>query len=161
MAVVPTFRVSKTLTEPIRLLSTLSSTKYGADRWVEDGWVTALRAGNLILSGWWSRSEDDWVFHPTAEDAARLLGDHRDFQVFDGYWGERISIVLDESLSWHQAEAGDVLDHDHCRICWAAISSGENRIHYAAESNVICVPCHDAHIRGRSLDFTRLGGPAA
>jgi hypothetical protein len=160
MAAVPIFRVSETLREPFRLLGTLSTTKFRADTWVKDDWVTDLRVGNIVLSGFWRRSTSDWIFTPTAEDAARRLGDHRDFQVFDGYWGERVSIVLDESLSWQRAEIADVSDHSHCGICWATISSDENSSHYAAEGRVLCESCHDAHIRRRSLDFTSLGGPA-
>lgn len=160
MAVVPEFSVSEILSDPFRLLGTLSSTQYGADTWVKAGWLGDLRSETLVLSGRWSHHGDEWVFTPTAEDAEQLVAETRKFQVFDGYWGERVWLTLDPTLSWHHSEAGATPDHDHCRICWATISPSQNQSHYAADSLVICLSCYESYVRHRSLDFTSLGGPA-
>ncbi len=160
VAVVPKFGVSEVVLDPFRLLGTLSSTEYGPDTWVKPGWLGDLRHEALVLSGRWSRTGDAWVFTPTAEDAEHLVGETREFQVLDGYWGERVWLTLDPSLSWRESIASDIPDHEHCRICWATISASENTHHYAADGLVICPKCYAAHIRNRSLDFTSLGGPA-
>ncbi len=160
MAVVPKFKVSEVLSDPFRLLGTLTSTEHGSETWVKAGWLGDLRHEALVLSGRWSQHGNEWAFMPTAEDAEQLVAEKREFQAFDGYWGERVWLTLDPTLTWQKAEASEIPDHDHCRICWATISASENVSHYAAESLVVCCSCYDAHVRSRSLDFTALGGPA-
>ena len=162
MPELPRFRVRKIERDPVRLIGELSSTRYGSESWVEAGWLGDLRVGNRFVTGRWSQTEAEWVFSPERASALDTIGAAREFPVFEGYWGERAELVLDESLAWSSAKWGETADHDHCRICWASINSEENTVHYAASPNLrVCAACYSSYVQPRSVDFRELGGPAA
>jgi len=76
-----------------------------------------------------------------------------EFDVLDGYWGDRAALVLDSCLAWVPDEWTQADDHDHCAICWAHIYVTENRDHFASSTGKrVCAACYD-YVRSRSLDF--------
>ena len=162
MPTLPRFRVHRVEEDPLRLVGDLSTTEYGPRTWVQSDSLGNLRVGSCFVTGRWSEAGTSWAFAPEDPNALETIGDARDFEVFDGYWGERVALVLDESLGWNASSWTDDEAHDHCRICWSTINSEENADHLAAsESLCICSGCHSSYVRPRSIDFTELGGPAA
>ncbi|TMA33075.1 MAG: hypothetical protein E6J87_11175 [Deltaproteobacteria bacterium] len=162
MATLPRFRVHRIEEDPLRLVGEVSATEYQSETWIHAGWLGDLRVGNHFIAGRWSEAGTSWAFAPEDPHARDKIGEARDFEVFEGYWGERASLVLDESLDWHGSSWSDPIDHDHCRICWATINSQENAQHFAASENLrVCPRCHSSYVQRRSIDFTALGGPAA
>lgn len=162
MPELPRFRVRKIEQQPVRLIGELSSTHYGSETWVQAGWIGDLRVGNRFVTGRWSEAESEWAFSPENASALETIGAAREFPVFEGYWGERAEVVLDESLNWSESTWSDPTDHDHCRVCWATISSEGNTLHFAASPTLrVCPACYSSFVRPRSIDFSALGGPAA
>ena len=162
MSELPHFRVLKVEQGPLRLIGDLSSTRYGSETWVQSGWLGDLRIGSRFLRGRWSEAGACWAFSPEDQNALETVAEVRDFHVFDGYWGERAELVLDESLNWRDAIWSNPDDHDHCRICWGTISSEENTSHFAASAQVrVCPTCHSSYVQPRNIDFSPLGGPVA
>jgi len=162
MAELPRFHVHKVESEPLRLVGRLSSTEYGSEKWVRPGWLGDLRVGNRFVTGRWAEANPLWTFSPKDANALQTIGELREFEVFEGYWAERAELVLDESLNWADTAWTDSSDHDHCRICWATISSKENTRHFAASpSSRVCLSCYSLYVKPRSIDFSQLHGPAA
>lgn len=162
MSELPHFRVRRIEQDPLRLIGDLSSTRYGSQTWIQSGWLGDLRIGSRFLTGRWSEAGASWAFSPNDQTALESIAEVRDFEVFDGYWGERAELVLDESLDWREAIWSAPDDHDHCRICWSTINASENASHFAASAQLrICAACHSSHVQPRNIDFSQLGGPAA
>ena len=158
----PRFRVRRIEHDPLRLVGELSSTVYESQTWIQAGWLGDLRVGSRFVTGRWSEAGPSWVFSPADPNALEIIAAVREFEVFEGYWGERAELVLDASLDWRESTWSDPNDHDHCRICWAAINSGENTRHFAASAHLrVCLTCHSSYVQPRSIDFSELGGPAA
>jgi hypothetical protein len=158
----PRFRVREIDHDPFRLIGDLTSTHYEARAWVQAGWLGDLRVGSRFVTGRWSEVGSSWAFTPDDPSAPETIADEREFDVFDGYWGERAALVLDEALIWRESAWADLDDHDHCQICSSTIDSRENARHFAASSTLrVCSGCHSAYVEPRSIDFSREGGPAA
>jgi len=162
MPELPRFRVRKIEHNPLRLIGELSSTQYESQTWVQARWIGDLRVGNRFVTGRWSEAGSSWAFAPEDPSALDTIGNVRDFEVFEGYWGERAELVLNETLSWRESTWTDPNDHDHCRICWATINSEENACHFAASPALrVCSACHSSYVQPCNIDFSELGGPAA
>jgi hypothetical protein len=162
MSELPHFRVLKVEQDPLRLIGDLSSTRYGSQIWIQSGWLGDLRIGSRFLTGRWSEAGACWAFSPDDQNALESIAEVRDFEVFDGYWGERAELVLDESLNWREAIWSVPDEHDHCRICWGTIDSAENTSHFAASAQLrVCPACHSSYVQPRNIDFSQLGGPVA
>jgi hypothetical protein len=163
----PRFRVHKIERAPLRLIGELSSTQYESETWVQAGWLGDLRVGNRFVRGRWAEAGSSWAFSPENTSALQTIGSVRDFEVFSGYWGERAGLVLDQTLGWREPVWTDPNDHDHCRICWATISSNENTRHFAASPALrACSACYSSYVQPRKIEFSGMGfsgmgGPAA
>lgn len=167
MSGLPRFHVREIEHVPLRLVGDLSSTRYESETWVQAGWLGYLRVGNQLIRGRWAEAGSRWAFSPENASALTSVGSLREFDVFDGYWGERASLVLDQTLSWREAVWTDPNDHDHCRICWATIAAHENARHFAASPALrVCAACHVSHVQPHEIGFSGMGlsaqrGPAA
>lgn len=143
------------------LLGVVSSTQLGGETWVGDGCLGYLKCGNSLVLGRWHRRGERWEFVPGRLEHLAPLRGVTEFEVLDGYWGERAELVLDRALAWTHDEWSTEGDHDHCAVCWAAISRTENRGHFVSSSRQrICEPCHRDYVSTRSLGFvTPAPGP--
>ena len=97
MPELPRFQVRRIEDDPVRLIGTLSATRYGSQTWVQSGWHGDLRVGNRLVTGRWSQADSEWAFTPESPSALETIGAAREFPVFEGYWGERAELVLDQS----------------------------------------------------------------
>jgi hypothetical protein len=150
----PKFSVQRVEHSPPALVGQLSSTAFESETWVRDGAIGVLRSGATFISGRWQSTEAAWLFAPDNATALHGLRPPCEFDVFDGYWGERAELVLDQTLIWQAAIWLDAADHDHCRVCWNSISATENSAHFVAAAHLrVCAECHAAYVRGRSLSF--------
>jgi hypothetical protein len=147
--------------DPLRLIGDVSNTRYGSQTWIQSGWLGDLRVGSRFVAGRWSEADGRWIFAPNDQNALQIIAQAREFDVFDGYWGERAELVLDESLDWREASWSDPDDHDHCQICWGTIDSEDAR-HFKVFAAVrVCPVCYSTYVKPRNIDFSKIGGPAA
>jgi hypothetical protein len=162
MSALPHFQVREIENHPLRLIGELSNTRYGSQTWIRSGWLGDLRVGSRFVRGRWSEADGRWVFAPNDQNALETIAELREFDVFDGYWGERAELVLDESLTWRETDWSDPEDHDHCQICWDTINLNENARHFKVFAAVrICPACYSNYVEPRNVDFSKIGGPAA
>jgi len=134
------------------VLGTVSATTFGKETWVADQCLGYLMRGtNLIYGRWHSRGEH-WGFRP--EEPAALAHLHPvEWQVMDGYWGERAELVFDSNREWKRQQY-DGPDHDHCAICWQKLGTeGSPEGYVDQDSTWICITCYDKFVVPRSLDF--------
>ena len=133
-----------------------------SETWIQSGWLGYLRVGSRFVIGRWGEADGSWVFAPKDQNALEVIAEVREFEVFDGYWGDRAELVLDESLNWRKATWSDPDDHDHCQICWGTINLKENACHFAVFTAVrVCPDCYSTYVTPRNIDFWKLGGHAA
>lgn len=137
------------------LIGGISSDFFEGEKWVDDKWLGFLRLNNSLVYGRWHKQNDDWKFVAESKDNPKLdffIG--QELSLFDGYWGERIELVIDKSLNWKEATYSISNDHDHCFICWATISEFENREYMLGNDRVgVCLNCFKNYIEQDSFDF--------
>lgn len=180
---VPVFRVSDVDPgETSRVLGAVTRTTYGRETWVGDGWIGFLRGGATVIAGCWLQRIDLWVFVPDNPDDVEPIRARIEWEVFDGYWGERVEIVLDSTRQWHKARfqptgavrfrgpdgvwLGEVADsdneglvkdgwdHEHCAICWKTIALTSQPEGYVSEQgNWVCESCYTSFVEPGSLAF--------
>jgi len=93
------------------------------------------------------------------------------YPYLDGYWGERVQLVFDNSLRWarvdfkprdaiaHRRDGSKELvkegwDHEHCDICWATISLHENTSYMKSSDNdKVCLECFEKYVEKQCIDF--------
>ena len=85
------------------VIGAVTRTTHGQENWVGDGWVGFLRAGAKVIAGRWHQRADLWAFVPENSDDVAAIRARTEWEVFDGYWGERAEIVLDHTRQWHKA----------------------------------------------------------
>src|SRR5882724_3140543 len=101
MTMFPVFHVDESgVAEVPRILGRITRTTHGQQPWVGDGWLGFLRADAEFISGRWHQRGDLWEFAPDDPDAHGTIRARSDWDVFDGYWGERAEFVLDRTLRW-------------------------------------------------------------
>ena len=152
----PTFRIitSAAPASAPRLVGAVSSTRCGRETWIGDGYLGYLKYESLLVPGRWHLRGEHWEFVPGRPEHLTPLRQVAEFEVLDGYWGERAELVLDHALAWAHDEWSIEEDHDHCSICWAAISMATNRDHFVSGSRKrVCKPCHREYVITRSLGF--------
>ena len=106
MSNMPTFSASRIDFDGLRLYGQLDSTSHGDGTELKSGHVCYLRFGTRVIFGALETEGDGWAFtlkpdpaieNPAFPDGVEL---HREFEVWDGYYGQRAAIVLDGSLKW-------------------------------------------------------------
>lgn len=115
------------------------------------------------------------VFIPLNSEDIDLFQIGRQYTYFDGYWGERVEIVLNEARHWerilfqpsdaeriHYDEnhneiieiVKDGWDHEHCAIDSQNISLEVNSYSYQDQFGIwVCNDCYEKYILQKSLDF--------
>jgi hypothetical protein len=152
----PTFRITSSAgpASGPRLLGVVSSTQWGGGTWIADGYLGYLKHGSTLVLGRWHRRDEHWEFVPERPEHLTPVSRVAEFEVLDGYWGERAELVLDRALAWTHDEWSIEGDHDHCAICWAAISTTANRGHFVSSGRKrVCEPCYREYVSARALGF--------
>jgi hypothetical protein len=155
----PTFKINEvTNTEnSLELTGRISSDSFNGHKWVDDKWVGSLKVNDSIVFGRWHKQNNDWKFAVDQEDSSKAdfyVG--QEVALIDGYWGERVELVVDKSINWKEAtfSATERNNHDHCLICWATISEFENKRYMLANERVaVCLNCFENYIKQNSFDF--------
>jgi hypothetical protein len=133
------------------LFGSVSSTEFGNETWIGDRWLGYLKYGDALLYGRWYSYGQNWEF---ALHKPNTLLATNEYQILDGYWGERAELVLNKDIVWQPQQWTVPDDHDHCAICWSTISTFENQAHFIASTGErVCAPCYDAYVRTRALTF--------
>lgn len=134
------------------LVGELSSTTVGQSTWVDEGWVGHLKLGDRLFYGRWHADGDRWRFNPDSPLPEVSVGSA--LSAIDSYWGERMAIVLNATLTWSQRQWTDSPDHNHCDICWATISTFESVVCYvSSQDDIVCDNCYRKHIMQRDCSF--------
>jgi hypothetical protein len=118
-------------------------------------------SGAIITSNYFSRS---------------LFNFGSTYPLLDGYWGERVKIVLDASRKWKRVkfkprdgimhyndgrveEIKGGWDHEHCKICWQTISAfeDEENFGYVDQADIwLCQSCYKKYKIPKSITFVNL-----
>ena len=148
----PTFNVIEHRTD--ELVGSVSSTKLGSETWVADQYLGFLKHGDSLFPGRWHYAGENWKFALDKSQANEALPASDEFQILDGYWGERVELVLNRRIIWRADYWTVQDDHDHCVICWATIAVAENQNHFVATTGErVCRSCYEAYVSARALNF--------
>jgi hypothetical protein len=152
----PVFHVRQgAMEQSAGVVGAVTRTTHGRETWVGDGWIGFLKGGGAtLIAGRWRQEADFWVFTPEDPDNVAAIRARPEWDVLDGYWGERAEIVLDQTHQWHRTRfqpadavrvqgpagvwfrrkidgdtgAGEVIkdgwDHEHCAICGETLGLG-------------------------------------
>jgi hypothetical protein len=85
------------------VVGTVTRTTHGRESWIGDGAVGYLKIGSRMVEGRWHARGASWEFVPDAPDLMEVVLAHPESEAFDGYWGERAELVLDETRRWSKA----------------------------------------------------------
>ncbi len=118
----PTFRIKRS--DASEVLGTVSATAFGKEAWVADKYLGYLMRWTSLIHGRWHSRGEHWGFVPD-EPAALARLHSGEWQIMDGYWGERAELVFDVSRKWKRLQY-DGSNHDHCAICWQKLGAGGN-----------------------------------
>jgi hypothetical protein len=176
----PVFQVKKRGTSGTDVLGSVTRTTQGRENWVSDGCVGFLKAGAHLIYGRWHRRVGFWLFAPVSPHQVDDILARSEWEILDGYWGERAQIVLDEASRWHKThfQASDAIgaagvmrreatdddwdsemikhgwDHEHCAICWEKLGrSGQLEGYLSTQSVWVCEQCYVNFVEPRSLEF--------
>lgn len=136
------------------LTGSVSSEEYLSQKWIGERWIGYIgREGEAPMQGRWFPEEGHWRF--LGENPKLLefpIG--QPLQLYDGYWGERVCVVL-AGFSWNEEQfaAKKNWDHDHCGICWAKISPDAPQYFSSSERAIACPDCYHRYVLPRSLSF--------
>jgi len=162
----PRFRVVETQEEDeVTLLGSVTTTEYGRQTWIGDGWLGFLLRDGKVIPGRWRAHGQQWAFVLERRQDIDSFRCEAQWDVLDGYWGERAEIVLDTSRQWRKRrfELSDAVefrsekgrwrvrwdgtepgegklikggwDHEHCAIRWETIDVGGQPEAYFSEPN--------------------------
>lgn len=155
----PTFKINQIVKteKSLELTGSISSDSFNGHKWVDDKWTGSLKVNESIVFGRWHKQNSVWKFAVDSEDTSKVdFSIGQEVELIDGYWGERVELVIDKSINWKEAafSATDRIDHDHCLICWATISEIENRQYTLAnERTAVCLNCFETYVTKGSFDF--------
>jgi hypothetical protein len=141
----------------LELTGIISSDSFNGQKWVDDNWVGYLKVNDLMVFGRWNRQNSFWKFAVDSEDVSKadfFVG--QEVEIIDGYWSERVELVIDKSIKWRELaySPADKNDHEHCLICWATISKNENsRYALANERTAVCLNCFETYVKKGNFDF--------
>lgn len=107
--VLPTFTLIAAQDNDSEVAGTISSTTYGNEDWVGDGWIGFLMALGKLIPGRWRHMDEAWNFVPEDPALCRTIRGRNDWEILDGYWGQRAEIVLGLHRKWRRTrfEASD------------------------------------------------------
>jgi hypothetical protein len=155
----PTFKINKVIKaeKGIELTGSISSDSFNGHKWVDDKWVGSLRINDSMVFGRWHKQNSDWKFVVDSEDNSKSdFSVGQEVELIDGYWGERVELVIDKSIKWKEtafSEKGSNT-HDHCFFCWATIAEIENRQYLLANERLaVCLNCFENYVRKGNFDF--------
>jgi hypothetical protein len=140
----------------IELLGQLSSRQCREQQWIEDRWLGYLQHQERIFYGRRHKAGDLWRFTFEQGYEEVKLQPGRELIAYDGYWGERVELVLNKEIEWQEAQfkVRGEWDHDHCAICWATISEEVNREHrLGGGKDAVCLSCFENYIRRKDIGF--------
>lgn len=108
---------------------TLTSSIYGRENWVGDGWVGYLMADGKLFRGRWRLRGSLWAFTPESSIHCREICNRREWDVLDGYWGGRAQIVLDMSRQWRRTrfEPSDAISFEGAECTWMGKATEASR----------------------------------
>jgi hypothetical protein len=155
----PSFKINQVIKaeKGLELTGIISSDSFRGHKWVNDKWVGSLRINDSMVFGRWYKQNSDWKFVVDFEDIPKAdFSVGQKVELIDGYWGERVELVIDKSIRWKEAiySATDRNNHDHCFICWATVSEIENKQYMLANERVaVCLNCFKVYIKQGSFDF--------
>jgi hypothetical protein len=134
----------------------VTSTSFGNERWVADGWIGYLLAGMKPIPGRWHARGEFWNFAPDEYKAVSRLKPKTEWIIRDGYCGARADLVLDTDINW-QKQRYNESDHDHCAICSQTLGLGGQPDGYMSKNDIwVCCRCYEEFICKRSLEFIPL-----
>jgi len=147
----PVFTVTSAAPDNQTLIGGLDSTTYIGQRRVGDGHLGYLMHATSLIYGRWHKGKE-WAFEikESCHEPLSLSGGQQ-FQVLDGYWGERVALVMDKHIEWHSAKYDPKDDHAHCAICWADIL--KHMDYMRGSKNAVCLECYQNHIALGNYDF--------
>lgn len=136
------------------LIGSVSSEDYLGQNWIGDRWIGYIGLeGEPPIEGRWFPENGIWRF--VSENPKSLdfqMG--KPLQLYDGYWGERVYIVL-AKLTWAEEQfvVKKEWDHDHCGICWATIAPAAPKYFRSSEQDIVCPNCYKNYVLLCSLSF--------
>ena len=154
---IPIFKINDVTAESA--FGTLTSTRMGKELWIADNRVGDLFNGSVTIYGRWSESEQGWRFTPEMGDTTQQLEAGTSWFAYDGYWGERVALLIASRGRWVPLTWDAPGEHDHCNICWRKLSMDEEIHYWRCEIWVLCASCHQIHEENFSLDFSSHNGP--
>jgi hypothetical protein len=167
----------------VGVLGSVTQTTQGRENWVGEGWIGYLRSDSKLICGRWHHRGHLWEFTPDDSKEIEAIWARAEWEVLDGYWGERAKLVLDESRLWLKtslefsaavrlSQPADVWhtkatetdmdenrveghwDHEHCAICCQKLGHGGEHVGYICTQGVwICEHCYLEFVQQRSLTF--------
>ena len=152
----PTFHVQDIARRgsSVTLRGTVSSTGVGLETWIGDRYLGYLKRGDFLAPGRWHAAQGCWDFALERHEHLGEINGAQNMEVLDGYWGERVELVLNTGITWTAERWTKAADHDHCAICWATIAAVENADHFVATTGErVCAECHHNHVGRRELGF--------
>ncbi len=152
----PKYTINK-VNPSISVVGSIDRLKQGRENWIGDNYLGFLYKNNTLFYGRWLKEGEKWRFsfkESKLSTASFVAGEV--VNVLDGYWGERVDLVISADFNWalQTFKAKDNCDHEHCKICWATISETENTNYYCSSgAHPICKKCHNNHVSTKDLSF--------
>jgi hypothetical protein len=131
---------------------TTYQTAYQTENWIADNCIGFLMKDGVWLYGRWHLKDDEWIFN-IKESLGEKISLKAAMQLYalDGYWGDRIKLVLDKSIQWKLQTYNQKDDHDHCSICCKTIAEGMK--YRLGDKTPLCVNCYENYVKIGSLEF--------
>jgi hypothetical protein len=171
-----------TSVEPGEVVGSLSATSHAGESWVADGWWGYLVSGTTAVEGRWHARGEAWAFR-VEDPEPPAFSPSQVWRVYDGYWGERVALVLgdrswertafepsdglrltfDGNVFMRRALPGEAVEgelvpgawnHEHCDICWETIGANGQAVGYrSAAEEWVCETCYRGYVEPKSLGF--------
>jgi hypothetical protein len=133
---------------------TVTRTTQGDETWIADRWLGYLKAGDEMIAGRWYQEGDHWKFAPADRKDLERIHARPEWDVLDGYWGERAKLVLDRTVPWRKACVSEEHNHEHCAIDSEKLGVGGQPEGYVNAQEIwVCEQCFRKFVEPGSLDF--------
>jgi len=101
----PKFRVTQIKEgDEVALLGLITATKHGSQTWIGDHWLGYLLRNGEVIPGRWRAEGKQWAFVLKNRQVLDSIRGEVQWDVLDGYWGERAEIVFDTSRDWRKMQ---------------------------------------------------------
>jgi hypothetical protein len=106
--------------DEVFLLGSATATVHCGETWIGDGWPGFLLRGGEVVPGGWRVRGEMWSFVLESQGALDRFRREPEWDVLDGYWGERAEILLDGSRQWRKArfESSDAVEFPRKNARW-------------------------------------------